>query len=69
MDEQSNWKEKAMLIGGIIGALTGLGAAYLFIKRVELEEVSPQITAGEGVRLGMHVLGVLRQVGQLGQGE
>jgi hypothetical protein len=69
MDEQNNWRTKVMLIGGVIGALTGLGAAYVFIRRVELEEEPPKFTTGEGVRLGMLILGVLRQIGQIGSGE
>ena len=34
----ANPKPKILILGGIIGALMGLGAAYLFIQRAEREE-------------------------------
>jgi hypothetical protein len=69
MDLESNWKTKTLLIGSIIGALTGLGAAYLLIQQAERRGEQPKIGTGEGLRLGMGVLGLLKHVGELGQGE
>ncbi len=66
---QDNWKTKVLLIGGLVGVLTGLGAAYLLIQRSEREEKAPQLTAGEGVKLGLLVLGLLRQITLLGDGK
>jgi len=66
---QDNWKMRVMIIGGVVGVLTGLGAAYLLIKRAEREETTPELSAGEGVKLGLLVLGLLRQVTQLGDGK
>jgi flagellar biogenesis protein FliO len=63
------WKWKVMLAGGLIGALTGLGAAYLLVKRFEKEGAQPNMSAGEGVKLGVLVFGLLRQITQLGGGE
>ncbi len=54
-------------MGIIIGALAGLGAAYLIVQRAEREGKNPEMTAGEGVKLGLLVLGVLRQIAQLGE--
>jgi hypothetical protein len=68
MDEDSNWKTKTLLFGSIIGALTGLGAAYLLIQQAERQGEQPKIGTGEGIRLGMGVLGLLKRVGELGQG-
>jgi hypothetical protein len=62
-----NWKSKVLLVGGILGLLTGLGAAYLLIQRAEKEETEPKLSAGEGVKLGLLVFGLLRQVAQLGE--
>jgi len=53
-----------MLLGGVLGALTGVAAAYLLIRRSE--DGRPKIGAGEGVRLGLLLLGLLRQVTELG---
>lgn len=65
---QENWKPKVLLIGGIIGLLTGLLAAYLLIQRAEKEERKPDLSAGEGVKLGVWVFGLLRQIASLGEG-
>jgi hypothetical protein len=67
MNTQDNWKNRTMLFGALIGAVAGIGAAYLLIQRAEKEGAQPQMTAGEGVKLGLLVLGVLRQVAQLGE--
>jgi len=64
-DENKNWKTKILVIGAIIGAVTGLGAAYLLIQQAD-EEESLQISPGEGVKLGVSVFSFLRQVTQLG---
>ncbi len=68
-ETQDDWKMKVLIIGGLVGVLTGLGAAYLLIQRAEREETAPQLSAGEGVKLGLLVLGLLRQVTQLGDGK
>jgi len=68
MDEEGNWKATTLLLGAIIGALTGLGAAYLLIKRAESRGEQPKLGAGEGVKLGLWVLGLLKRVGELGEG-
>ncbi len=67
MSTSGNWKSKTLFMGIIIGALAGLGAAYLIVQRAEREGKNPEITAGEGVKLGLLVLGVLRQIAQLGE--
>ena len=65
MEEQSDWKLKAVLLGGLLGALTGVGAALLLVQRAEREGQKPQVGTGEGIRLGLLLLGLLRQVGEL----
>ncbi len=62
MDENTNWKMKTFAIGGAIGLLIGLGAAYILVKRAETEGDRPQLTTGEGVRLGLGILGLLRLI-------
>ncbi len=63
---QGNWKFKVMAIGAVVGALTGLGAAYILIQRAEQQESRPKLTPGEGVKLGMGVLGLLRLISDFG---
>ena len=67
MNEDPNWKVKTILLGGVIGALTGVGAAYLITQRAEREGEPPRLGAGEGFRVGMTLLGLLRQIAQSGQ--
>ena len=69
METNENWKAQTLLIGAAVGALTGLGAAYLLVQRAEKTEEAAQLSAGEGIKLGLLLLGVLRQVAQLGEGD
>ncbi len=67
MKTSQDWKTKTLLIGAAIGVLAGLGAAYLLVQRAEREGRQPELSAGEGIKLGLLVLGLLRQVAQLGE--
>lgn len=62
-----NWKPKLLIGGVVIGALTGLLAAYLLAQRAEANGSKLKMSAGEGVKLGLLVFGLLRQVTQLGE--
>jgi hypothetical protein len=61
------WKTKALVIGVLLGAFVGLGGAYLLVKNAERKGGKIEVTAGEGVRLSLLVMGVLRQVAELGE--
>jgi len=67
MEAMDNWKPMTLLVGGVLGALTGLAAAYLLIQRAQRTGIQPTLGAGEGIRLGLLVLGLLRQVSVLGE--
>ena len=56
---------QTLVLGGILGALTGVGVAYLLVKRSEQQDGEMSLTTGEGIRLGLLVLGLLRQVSDL----
>lgn len=66
---EENWKPKLLIIGAVIGALTGLGAAFLLIQRAEKQGAKPNLGTKEGISLGMLVFGLLRQISQLGSGD
>lgn len=68
-NQEDQWKMKVLLIGGVLGAMTGLLGAYLLIQNAERRAMTPELSAGEGVKLGVLVLGLLRQVAQLGSGD
>lgn len=69
MAEQGSWKGRVLLLGGLIGALTGVGAAYLIVRRYEAAGERVRLSTGEGLRLGLLVLGMLRQISLLGDDE
>ncbi|MGA7194116.1 MAG: hypothetical protein WBW94_10830 [Anaerolineales bacterium] len=58
-------KTRTLFIGALIGAATGLVAAMLLNRRAEKGERETAITAGEGIKLGVMVLGLLRAIGSL----
>jgi hypothetical protein len=62
-----SWKLKSILIGGAIGALVGLGAAFLLTKRAEQKGQSLAITPVKGVQLGVMLAGLLRSILSLGE--
>jgi hypothetical protein len=55
-----------ILLGAIIGAITGAGAGYLLSRRIE-EGEELQLTAGDGIKLGGSIVTLLRQVSTLGK--
>jgi hypothetical protein len=59
-------KTKILIIGALIGAAAGVGAAYMLLQRAAQEERAPRLTAGEGVQLGLGVLGLLKFVSGMG---
>ena len=58
-------KGRTLLFGTLIGAAIGLIAAMLLNRRAEKSERETAITAGEGLKLGVLVLGLLRAIGSL----
>ena len=54
------WKSKTLLIGAGVGLFTGLVAAMIIIQRAEQQQSKPKISAGEGVKVGLGLLGVLK---------
>jgi hypothetical protein len=69
MEEDTQWRTRVLIVGGLLGALIGLGASYLLIQRADREGTQVKMGTGEGIRLGMLVLGMLRQIGRLGEGK
>ena len=54
-----------IILGAVMGAITGAGAGYLLTKRME-EGEEIQITAGDGIKLGGSIIAFLRQISSLG---
>ena len=62
-----SWKIQTLLIGGVLGALVGLGGAYLLTKRAEQKGTQLAITPGKGVQLGVLLAGLMRSILSLGE--
>ena len=65
----SDWRTKAFVVGGVVGALLGLGAAYIFINAAEDSDEAPELTPGTAVTIGLSLLALLRQVAAIGEGD
>lgn len=61
-----NDKTRVILSGALLGAVTGLVAALLLTRRAEKNERETALTAGEGLKLGVLVFGLLRAIASLG---
>lgn len=62
-------RARVMLVGGLSGALVGLIGAWLYLRTVQSNRRSdPALpTPAELIKLGLSVVGVLRQVTDLGR--
>ena len=59
----SNWRMRAYLSGGLIGAALGLGVAYIYVNAAEKSgESRPELPPSEAVGIGLALLAVLRQI-------
>ena len=61
-----NWKSKTLLIGAAAGLVVGVLGALILIQAADKAETHPQISAGDGVKVGLGVLAVLRLLAELG---
>ena len=64
-DRPRNWKAMALVVGAVAGAITGLAAALVLVRRAEKRGESLTVSTGEGLRLGLLVMGLLREVAAL----
>jgi hypothetical protein len=66
--ELEGWRKKVLIVGAVVGAAIGFGAAYLYTQQAEDPYHKPDFSTGDGVKLGVLLLGLLRQVSELGSG-
>jgi hypothetical protein len=67
MSQDQSWKTRVLIAGGIVGALLGLGAGFLYVRVAEESGGPKKVSTGEAVKLAIAALGVVRQVSQLGR--
>jgi hypothetical protein len=65
-EELKKWTVKILVIGALVGAAVGAGAAYVYTQRASDPYHKPEFTTGDGVRLGLLLLGLVRSVAELG---
>jgi hypothetical protein len=56
---------RVLLFGALIGAATGLVAAMMLQRRAEQTGTEISLSAGEGIQLGVMIMGLLRAVAAL----
>jgi len=62
IEKVENKQAKILAAGAIIGAVTGIGTAYLLAKNAEREGEELAISSGQGLKLGLLIFGMLRQI-------
>jgi len=60
-------KNRTLLLGALAGAMTGLIAAMLLNRRAEDAGTELALTAGDGMKLSVMVIGLLRAIASLGE--
>lgn len=65
---ETNWKVKALIVGGVVGAVVGVGAAYLYVRNLEETGEKPNIATKEAVTIGVSLVSLLRQIASMGNG-
>jgi hypothetical protein len=60
-----NNRNKTLAAGAFLGAVTGLLAALMLQRRAEKQGTEISISTGEGLRLGLLVIGLLRSISTL----
>ncbi|HXQ32451.1 MAG TPA: hypothetical protein VN843_00380 [Anaerolineales bacterium] len=59
-------QNRVLLFGALIGAFTGLIAAMILQRRAERTGTDISLSTGEGVQLGVMIMGLLRAIASLG---
>lgn len=65
-DDGLSWQAKALLTGGVVGALVGVGAAYLYIRNIQEAGEEPQLGTKDALQLGVSVVALVRQIASMG---
>lgn len=66
MPTDNNWKTLVLIIGGVAGLVTGLAAAAILIKKREENPGELKLNSGEGFKIGMGIVSLLKMVSESG---
>ena len=59
-------KNKIILAGALIGAITGVVGAMMLVRRAEETDGRAAITTDDSMKLGVLLIGLLRAIASLG---
>jgi hypothetical protein len=60
---------RVLVLGALIGAVTGLAAALMLQRRAQKTGTEISLSTGEGIQLGVMIMGLLRAVAALADRE
>ncbi len=61
-----DWKVKAIIVGGVVGALIGIGAAYLYVRNIEEAGEDPRLATKDAMSIGVSLVSLVRQIANMG---
>ena len=61
---EPDYRVRVLAVGGILGAMVGLLAAYLYLQNLD-EDQPPSVSPGQGVKIGVLLLGLVRNIADL----
>jgi hypothetical protein len=64
-----NQNNKVLVFGALIGAATGLAAAMMLQRRAAKTGNEITLSTGEGIQLGVMIMGLLRSIAALADDE
>lgn len=66
-NSDNNWKPKVLVIGAVLGAVIGLGTAYLMARAAEESRGGPpEISTADLLKAGLAIFGTMRGIASLG---
>lgn len=60
---------RVLILGALIGAVTGLVAALMLQRRAQRTGTDITLSTGEGIQLGVMIMGLLRAIAALADKE
>lgn len=67
MDLNTSNRNKTLIFGALIGAAVGMAGAFLLTRKAEETGTAITVSTGDGMRLGVMVIGLLRAISALGE--